>query len=128
MSSYADAGSEAVLSSTARISRRGRWMEVPALQRDDETVVVDGGLIKIASLCDEDWIEHELQSPEIWVKAIKANRSTLKADILRFSQKVPDASQRFQYPMELRSIAVAEVGNFKMWWESLPQESRNSAI
>ena len=126
MSSFAGAGSESVLPSTARISRRGQWMEVPALHRGDETVVVDGGAIKIASLYDEDWVERELQSPAAWIEAIKANRSTLKADILRFSQKVPDAAPRFDYPMELRSIAVAEVGNFKKWWESLPQESRKN--
>jgi len=126
MSSFAGAGSEAVLSSTARISRRGQWMNVPALHRGDETVVVDGGIMKIASLYDEDWIEHELQSPHAWVDAIRANRSTLNADILRFSQKVPDAAPRFKFPMELRSIAVAEVGNFKKWWESLPQESRKN--
>lgn len=101
-------------------------MEVPALHRGDETVVVDGGAIRIASLYDEDWVERELQSPAAWVEALKTNRNTLKADILRFSQKVPDATPRFDYPMELRSIAVAEVGNFKKWWESLPQESRKN--
>lgn len=119
-------GEFAFSTSTLNVSRRGQWMNVPAIQRGDEALIVDGSSIKIASLYDEDWIENELQSPQMWIDALKSGRSALKADILRFSQKVPDATPRFDYPMELRSMAVAEVGNFKTWWESLPQESRKN--
>ena len=112
--------------STVDISSRGRWVEAPALKLDGQAIIVNGKWIKIASLYDEDWIEEELRNPELCVKLLKGQRGVLKADILRFSQMVPDSAPRFAFPMELRSIAVAEVGNLKNWWESLPQESRKN--
>ena len=50
----------------------------------------------------------------------------MKADILGFSQSGSNVTPRFDFPMELRSIAVADVSNFKSWWEDLPQESRKN--
>lgn len=112
--------------STVDISSRGRWVKKPALKLNGETIIVSGNWIKIASLYDEDWIEADLQDPKLCARFLKGNSAVLKADILRFSQMVPDTTPRFEYPMETRSIAVANVGNFKQWWESLPQESRKN--
>jgi hypothetical protein len=112
--------------STVDVSSRGRWVEAPALKLDGQTVVANGDWIKIASLYDEDWIAEALRDPKLCVRLLKEKSGILKADILRFSQMVPDITPHFEYPMELRSIAVAEVGNFKSWWESLPQESRKN--
>lgn len=112
--------------STAEVSSRGQWMEVPALKRGAETIIFNGSWIKIASLFDEDWVEQELQDPEAWLNTLKESSTAPRADILRFSQMVPHVAPRFNYPMEMRSIAVAEVGDFKSWWEKLPQESRKN--
>jgi hypothetical protein len=111
--------------STVEVSSRGRWTEIPALRLGGDTIVVNGTWIKIASLYDEDWIEEELHDPELCSRVLRG-QSSVKADILRFSQMVPDTTPRFEYPMERRSIAVAEVGNFKNWWEKLPQETRKN--
>jgi hypothetical protein len=112
--------------SAVDVSSRGRWVEAPALKVDGQTIVVNGSWIKIASLYDEDWIEEGLRDPQLCARLLKGQRGPLRADILRFSQMVPDITPRFDYAMELRSIAVAEVGNFKNWWEGLPQESRKN--
>lgn len=108
------------------VSSRGRWMRVPALKLGDETLVVSGRWIRLASLYDEDWVEGELRDPEFCVRLLKGRSALMRADILRFSQMVPDTIPRFKYPMELRSIAVANVGEFKHWWEGLPQETRKN--
>ena len=112
--------------STTEISSRGQWMKVPAVSSGAETIIVNGKWIKVASLFDEDWVEQELRAPEVWLSALKEGSGVPNADILRFSQKVPDNIPRYDYPMEMRSIAVADVGNFKKWWEKLPQESRKN--
>ena len=108
------------------VSSRGLWKEVPALKRDGETIVAKGQWIRIASLLDEDWVERELRKPEECIGVLKAHSREFKADILRFSQMVPDTLPRYDFPLEMRSLAVAEVGDFKRWWEGLPQESRKN--
>jgi hypothetical protein len=112
--------------STVDVSSRGRWVEAPALKLDGQTIIANGKWIKVASLYDEDWIEEPLRDPDLCVRLLKGRSGVLKADILRFSQMIPDTTPHFDYPVEFRSIAVAEVGNFKNWWESLPQESRKN--
>jgi hypothetical protein len=108
------------------ISVRGKWVEVPALRVNDQTIVVTGKRIRIATLHNEDWLEAELVDPIACVAKLKEHADAPWADIFCFSQKVPQAVPRYQYPMEMRSIAVAEVAHFKTWWEGLPQETRKN--
>ncbi len=109
-----------------QVSVRGRWVETPALVVNGQTIVVKGERIRIASLHDEEWIEEELIDPEL--SAIKLRQATEipRADILNFTQKVPSTDRRYNYPMQMRSDAVADVSDFKVWWESLPQETRKN--
>lgn len=115
-----------VVGEKMEISVRGRWVEVPAMQVNAQTIVVTGKWIKIAALHDEDWLEDELLEPDDCVRKLKQCSGALKADILRFSQKVPGTIPRYKYSMELSSVAVAEVAKFKDWWEKLPQETRKN--
>jgi hypothetical protein len=108
------------------ISIRGKWVEVPALRVNDQTIVVTGKRIRIATLHNEDWLEGELVDPAVCVEKLKEHSEAVRADILCFSQKVPQTVPRYQHPMEMRSIAVAEVAHFKTWWEGLPQETRKN--
>jgi hypothetical protein len=105
---------------------RGRWLAVPALNVDGQNILVTGRWIKIASLHSEDWIEDELADPARCVNEFQMNPNAPRADILRFSQKVPDTAPRYKYPFEMRSIAVADISNFDKWWMSLPQETRKN--
>ncbi len=108
------------------ISVRGKWVEVPSLSVNGQIIIVTGQWIKIASLHDEDWIEAELADPDACVREISKRSNAPRADILTFSQKVPSTAPRYPFRMERRSIAVAQVSNFKQWWESLPQETRKN--
>jgi hypothetical protein len=80
----------------------------------------------MAALHNEDWIEQELLDPTGCAKILKKRSSQARVDILCFSQKVPETVPRYQFPMETRSVAVAEVARFKTWWEKLPQETRKN--
>lgn len=109
------------------VAVRGKWREVPSLIVHGQTIVVTGEWIKFASLLSEDWVEDELIDPTSCVEAFIHNPKAPRADILRFSQKVPGTAPRYKYPLEMRSIAVAEVSDFNKWWMSLPQETRKNA-
>lgn len=109
-----------------QISVRGRWVEAPVCQLGNLTFVVKGKWIKVAALHDEDWLEEDIVDPDGCLKKLKECSNIPRPDIFSFSQKVPDTARRFQYHVEMRSIAVAEVADFKTWWEGLPQETRKN--
>ena len=111
---------------TLEVSVRGKWVEVPALWLDGEPIVIQGKRIRIASLHDEEWLEEELRNPEACLKTLKQASRELRADIFRFSQKVPSTEPRYGYPMERRSVAVANVSSFEAWWENLSQVTRKN--
>lgn len=108
------------------ISVRGRWVEVPVLWVNGQRLVVTGKKIRVAGLHDEEWIEEEIKDPEECLRRLRQNNRKLHADIFSFAQKVPATVPLYKYPYDLRSVAVANVSNFKAWWESLPQETRKN--
>ncbi|MGB6192087.1 MAG: GNAT family N-acetyltransferase [Terracidiphilus sp.] len=114
------------VSTRLEISVRGQWVETPAIVINGQTIVVKGDRIRLASLHDEEWSEDELLDPEACMSKLKQASGIPRADILTFTQKVPNALPRYSYPMQLRSDAVADVSDFKAWWESLPQETRKN--
>ena len=109
------------------VAVRGEWREVPSIVVRGQTLIVTGDWIRFASLHSEDWVEDELKDPAACVDTFRKNPKAPRADILRFSQKVAEPIRRYQYPFEMRSIAVAEVADFDKWWMSLPQETRKNA-
>src|SRR6266851_3521386 len=109
------------------ISVRGKWIRVPAVQMGGKTIFVKGKWIRTAAVYDEEWLETELEDPEACVQRLKQQGSEgLRADIFTFAQKLPATKPKHNYPMNLESWAVARTGNFKQWWEKLPQETRKN--
>jgi hypothetical protein len=109
------------------ISVKGKWVSVPAMALDGQTVIVQGRWIKMARVHDEWWMESELEDPEAMLKLLKERGSkTVHADIFTFFQKVPGSSPKFNYAKELESVAAARTANFDSWWNGLPQETRKN--
>lgn len=108
------------------VSVHGKWIEVPVLWVDGQPIVIQGKRIRIAALHDEEWLEEELRNPAECLKRIKQSSREFHPDIVSFMQKVPSTVPRFDYPMEKRSVAVANVSRFESWWEGLPQETRKN--
>jgi hypothetical protein len=97
------------------------------MEFNEHTIVVKGRGLRIASVHDEEWLETELQDPELCIKTLKAQgRGGLRADIFTFMQKLPATQPRYDYPLEYESIAAADTSNFEEWWTGLPQESRKN--
>lgn len=109
------------------ISVKGRWVRVPVLHAGEKTIVVRGRWIKVAVIHDEEWLETQLEDPEVCVKELMEQRSHgVRVDILTFAQKLPATLPRYEFPMERDSVAAVRIRNFKDWWEQLPQESRKN--
>ena len=100
---------------TMEVSVRGKWIRVPLAQINGQTIVVRGNRIKVASLHDEDWIANAVADPDECVRMLKSGEAGVKADIFYFSQKEPDNEPHYDYPMEMRSLAVAEVASVDQW-------------
>jgi len=110
------------------ISVRGRWIQVPAMKFDEKIIVVTGTWIKLAVVHDEVWLDSELENPEACVEKLRKRMAQgLRADIFTFTQKLPDTIPRYNYHLELDSVAAVKTSSFKEWWENLPQESRKNA-
>jgi len=118
---------EAKRANDTEISIRGEWVRVPAIPFGEKTVVVTGGLVRVAMIQSEEWLDTELENPESCVQElIRRRKAGLRADVLTFAQKPPSTACRYEYPMEPDSIAVAYVPSFREWWEDLPQETRKN--
>jgi hypothetical protein len=90
-------------------------------------IIVKGRLIRIASVHDEEWLETEVQNPELCLKKLKEQQEWgLRADLFTFTQKLPATKPQYKYSLEWESIAAVHLTSFKEWWESLPQETRKN--
>ena len=111
---------------SVEVRTKGRWVKIPAIQVNDDTLIATGKRLRIAKIRGEEMREKAIEAPELYIDALKRNRARLKADIFTFAQKLPATDRLFQYRMELESIAAIPLVNFKQWWEGLPQESRKN--
>ena len=112
---------------TIEINVRGKWCRVPALRTHGKNIIVRGRWIKTAIINAEEWMETEVEDPELCVKELKEQRLPgLRADLFTFSQKLPATVPKYKYPMELDSVAAARTASYKDWWEGLPQETRKN--
>ena len=115
----------AVAVRTREVNISGEWRKAPCIDFAGKTLVVAGNPVRVAWVYEEDWLETELEHPEICVSELRRQRG-LRVDVVTFAQKIPNTTPRYSYPMEPESIAVTCVVNFKQWWENLPQETRKN--
>ena len=126
VSSPAPIGTQPVVTSI-EISIKGKWVRVPAMQVNRETIVFRGGWLKMAAIHDEEWMAIEIENPESYVEALKERGAHgLRADLFTFTQKVPGEFPKYSYRMEWTSVAAIRISSFKDWWEKLPQETRKN--
>lgn len=106
------------------ISVRGKWIKVPAAQIDGQVIIVRGKWIRIACLHDEDWTAVGVADPASCIQMLKDGRAGVRAGIFCFSQKEPDTEPHFNYPMEMRSLAVADTTSVEAWWRKVSHGTR----
>jgi hypothetical protein len=110
----------------AEIRIAGKTVCVPSREIWGRTVVVTGNWLRQAAIKDEDVVEGEIvEEPSVFLEELK--RSSLRADIFSFSQKIPDTTLKYSYPFEWDNWAAIPLSSFSDWWEKrLPQESRRN--
>src|SRR5215472_15714892 len=106
------------------ISVRGRWINVPAFEFGDHTIIITGKLIRTACVHDEAWKRTELRDPEVCLSEIA--RQHPSTDVFTFSQMPPARPAEFRYRSVRDSIAVISLTTFDDWWTRLPQETRKN--
>ncbi len=111
---------------TIDVSVGGKWVAAPAVDLNGQTIVVRGKRIRIASVHDADWIADAVADPAACIQVLKKGGAGIRADIFYFSQQVRDCTPHFDYPMEMRSIAVADVSSFQAWWRKIAHGTRNN--
>ena len=118
---------QAMLETSIEISIKGNWVRVPASHIAGQTIAVQGTWLRMAAIHDEEWLDTELEDPELCVKQLR-NRPLhgLHADIFTFSRKPAASFPTYPYHMEPDSIAAIRLASFKEWWEKLPQETRKN--
>jgi hypothetical protein len=111
----------------AETTVKGKWVRVPALDYKGKTIIAKGTWLRLAHLLDEEWLDTELEDPELCVRLLKGQRREgLRADILTFAQKLPVNTLKYDYYSECDSIAAVKTTSFRQWWEGLPRASRQN--
>ncbi len=111
---------------TMSISVRGEWFQAPVLRVNGQDIVTTGKRIRLAAMNDEEWLESEVENPEGCIRRLKAAQGASRADIFRFSQKVPATVPVYKYPVEMSSVAVARITTYANWWQKIPSNTRQN--
>lgn len=125
MASPSTVATQVLVGDCIDVSIKGKWIKVPALKINGAVLTITGKWIRIATVHDEEWLETELTDPEFCLRQLKQSHGT-RADIFSFTQKIPATIPKYPYPLEWSSVAVAQIPNFEVWWEALPQETRKN--
>jgi hypothetical protein len=95
---------------------RGRPRTCDAIRIEGQTFIISGKFLKTAGLRreKEEWLE-DVNDPETLRAALK--NASVKIDLLRFWQRIPDITPKFQYYKEWRQVAAIPVTDYKHWFE-----------
>ncbi len=112
---------------TVESSSGGVWRTVPAIKINNKFLTVRGKWLRIAVVHDEEWLETDLENPELCINALRSQtRPDMRADIFTFTAKPSATPPIYGYHAESESVAVIRLGSFKEWWNGLPQETRKN--
>jgi hypothetical protein len=82
------------------------------------------GLVRLATIHDEEWIEGEpIADPEdcvSWMKEIPS------ADIFSFARPLPACEPCYPFQFDWDNVAAVRTADFADWWDLLPQETRKN--
>jgi hypothetical protein len=89
---------------------------------DSKGLTITGKFIKTARMAEE-WYK-DIDDPAFFIKNLK--NSNARADILTFWQRLPETKPKYNYYMELDSIAALRVTTYSNWFEKqIDSKTRN---
>src|ERR1700752_3466656 len=82
----------------AEVRIAGKTVYLPSAEICGRTVVVTDNWLRQASVKDEDVVEGQIvDDPAVFLEGLK--RSSLRADIFSFYQKIPNSIPKYSYPL-----------------------------
>ncbi len=106
---------------------KGKSVSIRSIEIDDRTVIMTGKWLKMAVVKDEDLIEEEtFANLESSLSQLKG--TGLNADILSFSQRLPDTRPKHNYHIEWDNLAVIPITSFSDWLERRVESSARRAV
>jgi hypothetical protein len=86
-------------------------------------LILEGRVIKVASIHDEFWIDpEELPSPAAAIATLKA--ANMKADLFTFTQTLHDGEPNYDYHREWDNLAVAGFDSYDDWFAKVNRSVR----
>jgi hypothetical protein len=106
------------------LSVRGKRHAVPAVAVGPHaTVILQGRVIRIASIHDEFWLDpEELPSPDAAIAALKASK--MKADLFTFAQPLGDGARSYDHYRDWDNVAVATFDSYDDWFAKVNRSVR----
>jgi len=96
------------------VSVKGRMIKVPAIRVEDNMVVIQGRVLKVAEIFDEYWLEkRHVPDPLKVIAELRASGHV--PDLFTFSQRVPDTEPRYEFPMGWSNYAVIPLSTYDHW-------------
>lgn len=91
----------------------------------EDVQITRGRFLRIASIRDE--YEMDIFDPISILDRLRT-QSERRIDIFAFSQRIPDSTPEYDFPMEWESIAVLEYGDYKHWFEKILDDKTRNMI
>lgn len=82
------------------------------------------GLVRLAMIHDEEWIEGEpIPDPVTFIRGLREMRS---ADVFSFARPLPASEPCHPFHFDWDNAAAIRTHEFGDWWDALPQETRKN--
>lgn len=105
-----------------QLRRKGVTITCDAVTVNNQVFLVTGRFMRTAALLH--YVEEDLTRPDVIVRQLK--KATVRVDILKFWQRVPDTTPKYSHFHEFRDVAVVPVTTHKHWFEKqISQTARN---
>lgn len=87
-------------------------------------IKISGRIVRMGRLDGEKF--RFLEDPESIIDGLRKSRE--RVDLFTFTQRLPETTPKFQYPMELDNFAVIPISTFEDWWtKQIGFKARNKA-
>ena len=112
---------------TIEVHVKGQPVQVPAVEIDGRIVISGGRLLKVATIRHEELVEGDsIANPESFIAQLK--KSKLKADVLTFTQRVPDSDAKYKYHVEWENAAAVPIIGYERWWKERTEYSIRKSV
>lgn len=111
----------------SEIGVKGKTLVVPSIQIGDRTVITTGKWLKVAAVRHEELVEGAtVADPKSFLSQIR--KSGLDSDLFTFTQRLPDSTPKYTFPIEWENAAAIPITNFAHWWKECTEYSIRKAV